>query len=231
MATSSAKSVDRVRQRIDDEIISLQESILALKSRRNALAPISRLPPETLAEIFSLLPSSWNKQVGHLARIRVAHVCSRWRETALNHSLLWSHIDFNMLTPAGMAEFLTRAKMTPLHLEATVTENMEQCDAFNRQLEPHIFHTRHLRIRGDLRYVLRGLVSSAPTMESLSLIQFDLPLVVIPIDIFNCTTPSLTSLELEFCNISWKSPLLNGLRTLKIELLETSTDARPKLED
>ena len=164
----------------------------------------------------------------------VAHVCRRWRETALNHPRLWSHINFTKLTPAGMAEILARAKMAPLHLEADVTKwSAAQLDAFEKQLEAHISHTRHLSICGHLQTALDRLVSSAPTLEFLSLShksrQFALAQVVIPVNLFNCTAPSLTSLELENCNISWKSPLLKGLRTLKI--LRPSTEARPKLED
>jgi hypothetical protein len=53
--------------------------------------------------------------------------------------------------------------------------------------------------------------------------------VVIPVNLFDCTIPRLTSLELENCDISWKSPILKGLRTL--EILRPSTGARPKLGD
>ena len=53
--------------------------------------------------------------------------------------------------------------------------------------------------------------------------------VVIPVNLFNCTAPSLTSLELKYCDISRKSSLLKGLRTLKIH--GPSTEARPGLED
>jgi hypothetical protein len=52
---------------------------------------------------------------------------------------------------------------------------------------------------------------------------------IIPDNLFNGTTPSLTSLKLERYVISWKSPLLKGLRTL--EILELSEEARPKLND
>ena len=220
MDTSSAESVDHLRQRIDDEINSLQASIRALKSHRNKLAPISRLPPETLAAIFSFLPSS-----------RFAHVCSRWRETTLNYPRLWSYINFDMLTPVGMDEILTRA-MTPLHLEANVTQmSNEQFDAFKKQLNTHISRTRHLHICGALRSTLEGLPSPAPVLESLSLSQFATPEPIVPFDVFNGTTPSLTSLELVGCNISWRSPLLKGLRTLKIELAGPFPEARPNLQD
>ena len=236
MDTSSAESSDRLRKVIDDEINSLQESesILALKSRRNALAPISRLPPETLAAIFSVLPpDAWVTKAEDRASICVTHVCRRWRETALNHSRLWTRIDFNMLTPAAVAEILARSKVAPLFLEANVTF-VAQHTTFERHLEDHISHTRRLSLWGLLRSAIKRLVSSAPLLESVSLSHgsdfFESSAkVAIPVNLFNCTAPKLTSLELESCDISWKLPILKRLRTLKI--YEPSTEARPKLDD
>jgi len=89
MDTSSDTAQDHLRKAIDDEV---QE----LKYHRNALAPISRLPPETLAEIFSLLSFSADdsESVPYLAWIRVTHVCHRWHEIAIYSPYLWSHINF-----------------------------------------------------------------------------------------------------------------------------------------
>ncbi|KAF8481686.1 hypothetical protein DFH94DRAFT_404420 [Russula ochroleuca] len=235
MDTSSAESRDRLRKAIDDELNSSEEFTRALKSRRNALAPISRLPPEILATIFSLLPpSTWNKEAGHLEWIRVGHVCRLWRETALNHPRLWSYINFTKLTPAAAVEILARAKMAPLHVAADFTRWSVAHPLFlESQLEAHISHTCHLRISGHLQAAIERLVSSAPTLEFLSLLHksfiFSSSHVVIPVNLFNGTIPRLTSLELENCDISWKSLLLKGLQTLKI--LSPSTEARPKVED
>ena len=238
MDTSSADFNDHLRQAIDDEINSLQESVRALKSRRNTLAPISRLPPETLTAIFSFLPpSAWVTKVRNLARICVTHVCRQWRETALNYPRLWSDFNLTKLTPAVMAEILARAQTMPLNLEANVIKwSVAQSDAFVRQLKAHIPHIRHLNISGSLRAVqpvLDRLASSAPILESLSLShkfgQYPLPEVVIPINLFNCTAPKLTRIELDSCDISWKSPFLRGLRSLKI--LKPYNGARHKLED
>jgi len=244
---TSPESCDHLRQAIDDEISSLEESTRALKSRQNELVSISRLPPETLAAIFFFLSlsiwrdetdkHSWYNKTGNMGWIRVTHVCRRWRETALNHSRIWSHINLTKLTPVGMAEILARAKTVPLHLEADVTKwSTEQIVAFEKQLEIHIFHTRHLSISGGhLPTLLEQLVSPAPILESLSLSpesrlsSSPQPEVIIPDNLFNCTTPSLTNLELEGCNIIWMSPLLKGLRSLQIHKL--STEARPKLKD
>jgi hypothetical protein len=251
MDTSLTESRDRLQQAIDDEINLWQESTRALRARRNALAPISRLSPETLAAIFSYFPSStWKKEPryltqterssyfpciregGRLAWIAITHVCRRWRETALSHPHLWSRMSFTSPTPACIAELFTRAKTAPLHLEANATDWSEaQFYAFGMQLEANISHTRHLKFCGPLQPILERLVSSAPTLEFLSLSHKSslLTRLIIPVNLFNCTAPSLTSLKLKSCDISWKSPLLKGLQTLEIHW--PSTEARPALED
>ncbi|KAH9987712.1 hypothetical protein BJV77DRAFT_772829 [Russula vinacea] len=235
MHTSLAESCDSsFQQAMDDEINSLQESLLALKARRNALSPISRLPPEILATIFSLLPpSAWVTKAGNLARICVAHVCRRWRETTLNHPRLWSDINFSKLTPDGMAEILARTQRIPLHLEVDANRwRTGQFDTFVEQLEAHISHIRYLSISGHLHTSLNQVISSVPTLESLSLShehhRYRLPHVN-PVNLSSCIAPRLTSLELVNCDISWESPLLKGLRTLKI--CGPSADTRPGLQD
>jgi hypothetical protein len=105
-------------------IRALEESIRASKTRRNALSPISSLPPEVFAAIFSFaclpgIPSLGGEPDHNLARIHLSHVCHQWREIALNLPLLWSHVDFTTLSLAGAIEILARAKSVPLYLEAT----------------------------------------------------------------------------------------------------------------
>jgi hypothetical protein len=236
MDTTTPESRDRLRQAIVDEIDSSEASTRALKSRYNELAPISRLPCEVLAAIFSFLSVfAWNKGSSIFSWIYVAHVCRRWRETALNNPRLWSHINCSELTPVGMAEILSRTKMAPLHLEAyTYRWKMEHLKVFGKQLEAHISHTHHLELSGyRLSNVVKRLVSATPTLESLSLShtshQYGLSYTIIPDNLFNCTAPNLTSLMLERCDIGWKSPLLKGLRILKI--LDPSSEARPELND
>ena len=120
-------------QAIDVEIKSLeesfQESLLSLRRRRNAVIPISSLPTEVIAAIFSIfrlleidepLRLDCGVQV-YLAWLRVTHVCHQWREIALNNPLLWSRIDFANITLAGAVEMLARAKKVPLRWKARAT--------------------------------------------------------------------------------------------------------------
>jgi len=236
MDTSTATAQDHLIKAVEDEIKMSQRVTQELIYRRNALVPISRLPPETLVEIFSLLPFATDdsKYVLHLARIHVTHVCHRWREIALCFPYLWNHIHFTKLTLAGITEILARAKMSPLHFEGEITPTSKaQFSALGRQLEAHISHTRHLTLSGEFQTVFGRLKSPAPTLVSLSLTMSCRPYrssqCIIPDSLFNGTAPKLTRLELLGCSIGWKSPLLKGLRNLKIQT--PSAEEMPTLED
>ena len=228
MDTSPATAQAHLRKAIDDQIRELNH-------RRNALVPISRLPPETLAEIFSLVSFSVDdyEDVPDMKWIRVTHVCRRWREIALSFPYLWSHIPFTKLTLAGFTEILARAKMSPLHFNVGIFPGYKaRFDGFGRQLEAHISHIRHLTISGDYPTELEPLVSPAPALVSLSLTKISDPIwsqCTIPDSLFNGTAPKLTHLELFNCSIGWKSPLLKGLQILKIQA--PSEQLRPTLED
>lgn len=119
MNATQANSRERLQQAIDAEIESLEESLRALKLRRNALSAISSLPPEVLAAIFSLLcsshgiPSLGGKPDQNIAQICVSHVCHQWREIILNQPLLWSHVDFTALSSAGVTAVLFDPNLCP----------------------------------------------------------------------------------------------------------------------
>ncbi|KAH9172621.1 hypothetical protein EDB89DRAFT_2165513 [Lactarius sanguifluus] len=255
MDPSQVNSREYQQQAIDAEIKLLEASIRALKLRRNALTPISSLisslPTEVIATVFSFLPTSpspllspltmLGKKPDHLAWLRVAHVCHHWREIALNQPLFWSRVDFTTLTSAGAAGILARAKTAPLHLEARVSIGQwgnARFSEFQNELQARVSHICHLAISAEhfhLRKTLEVLVSPAPTLEYFSLFSdghWNSPIssqVFIPDTLFDGTAPRLSHLQLHKCDISWKSPLLKGLRFLEIHM--ASRDARPNLSD
>ena len=236
MKTRSATARDSRCEIIHNKVKVSKKVTQKSKHPHNAPVPISRLPPETLTEIFSLLPfpSDDCDCVPYLELISVTHVCRRWREIALCCPYLWTHIDFTNLSLAGFPEILARAKMSPLHFEAKITpRRKERFNAFGRQLETHISHTRHLSISGEFQTMLKRLVSPAPALVSLFLKKSPYPYSfsqpIIPDSLFNGIAPELTRLELLRCSIGWKSPLLKGLQTLKIRA--PSAQEMPTLED
>ena len=233
---------ESLQQAIDTKIQSLEESlaesIRVLRLQRNALAAVSSLPAEVFTAIFTFLclpePGEPHSPQHHLARLHVSHTCHQWREIALNHPLLWSHIDFTTLSLAGAAEMLVRAKSKPLYLEARVSEQRwddVQIGIFQKELQafvPHIcdlfISTEHL----DPCKFLDTLISPAPTLENLSLFRGKYGLrTALPENLFGGITPRLSCLELHNCDISWKSPLLKDLRYLDIRL--SSTNKTPSL--
>jgi hypothetical protein len=246
MSPIQSNSRECLQRAIDVEIKSLEESIRALKFRRNTLSPISSLPPEVFATIFFILclpgtPPLGVKPDHHLARLTVSHVCHRWREIALNQPLLWSHVDFTTLSLADTAEILVRAKSTPLCLEAKISSHRwddVRFGTFRKQLQEHVHHIRYLKTiakPGKFHSTLEGLISPAPTLEYLSLSSRGgrrmrntmEQLLFIPDTLFAGSTPRLSWLELRKCNISWTSPLFKGLKYLKI--FTPFTNARPNL--
>ncbi|KAH9066730.1 hypothetical protein EDB87DRAFT_1587884 [Lactarius vividus] len=247
MDPSQANSREYQQRAIDAEIKSLEGSIRALKLRRNALTPISSLPTEVIAAIFSNLrpvASSSFTTLGEgpdlLAWLHVTHVCHHWREIALNQPLFWSHVNFATLTSAGVAETLARAKTAPLYLEARVPTGWwddARFSVFQKDLQAHLSHTCRLGISAEdfrFREILEGLVLPAPALEHLSLTSVghwnrEPSQVFIPDTLFDGAAPRLSHLELDNCDISWKSLLLRGLRYLEIHT--PTKDARPSLSD
>ena len=136
-----------------------------------------------------------------------------------------------------MREIFARAKNAPLHLEARFHGShwkRDRFSTFEKELLLHISHICHLGINSKTGHVshllklLGGLTSSpAPTLEHLSLSHDGQFQVYIPDTLFDSTTPRLSSLELRNCRISWKTPLLNGLRCLELRTPNT----RPSIAD
>jgi len=228
MDTNPGEARRYLRQAVDDEFKAIEGCFRTSKYRRNALVPISHLPPETLTVIFTFLShSACDEKGSYMTWLHVTHVCHHWRETALNCSYLWNHINFNKLSPTGITEIVARAKMSPLHLEAKTTNwSKARFDAFEKLLEAHFSHTRQLTISGELRNLPERLVSPAPALEFLSLADPYFDFAPSSDAFFNSTAPNITSLELHGCSLSRMMPL-KGLRTLKI----TKPSSRMTLED
>jgi F-box-like len=107
---------------VDEEIEQLKAVEAAKQllhsqlARRNALAPISVLPPEVLARVFYFLlvfenPTYFGER--NLGWIRATHVCRYWREVALDDSSLWATIWGASTNTELISEMLTRAKNAP----------------------------------------------------------------------------------------------------------------------
>ncbi|KAF8267390.1 hypothetical protein EI94DRAFT_1924775 [Lactarius quietus] len=211
----------------------------------HSVSTISSLPDEVIDDLFRSCrlpgtpPPGRSPDHRSLAWLRVAHVCHRWREIALNYPLFWSHVDFTNLTLAGAREILARAKNAPLHLEARTShfawdlDNSPRLAALEKEIQARVSQICHLSINAAsfrLQRIVKGLTSPAVTLEYLSLSSQDnVSSCKVPYKLFGGTAPRLSSLELRNCDISLKSPLLKGLRYL--DARTESASARRNLAD
>ncbi|KAJ2930788.1 hypothetical protein H1R20_g6306, partial [Candolleomyces eurysporus] len=95
----------------------------SLRRRINSLVPISRLPPEILIEIFSLVCQS-----SSTTPVFLGSICADWRSLAWNTPLLWSRITLEVSDalpksrPDLLSEWLLRSNNLPLHIKLFPTE-------------------------------------------------------------------------------------------------------------
>ncbi|KAI0715729.1 hypothetical protein C8Q72DRAFT_180502 [Fomitopsis betulina] len=222
-------------------LLENQDELYAIDTEINALAPISLpgLPPEILSKIFlhiagrgSADPACWHPQaVGRW--IRVTHVCTYWREVALQCAALWSHLHLTDL-PEILHEFLARSKDAPL----SITSDPRAMDTFkitgresyedNFLLALSALHrVRMILVVMSENYdptnaVFERLGGCAPLIQSLELRSASdhsnhaRLRSAISRMLSQPETRSLRSLNTEFCCVDWTNTPFHGLIRLDI---------------
>jgi hypothetical protein len=119
------------RALIDERLATFERTAHLLRHKRNALAPISRLPLEVFTKIIMSIPSAPRKQAlrslqSSLARdgtmappwVAVSHVCAAWRALVFTSQVLATHIDMTY-GAHYTSTMLDRAAGAPLALRMT----------------------------------------------------------------------------------------------------------------
>jgi len=227
---------DAALSAIDAEIDAARHLTYTLLSHRNAIAPISALPPELIARIFrfhALVEPPWFGML-NLGWIRVTHVCRRWRQIALDDSLLWATVITGIWPIAEwISESLVRARNAPLAIDFEFTPSLEILSQF----PPHISHTRKLRLRNLSPLQSQGVqeicTSEAPILEHFELaldpsyypVTFLTYRELVGTTLFNGRTPKLRTLSLTQVSIPWSLIPRGQLTQLKITLFEEMSTA------
>ncbi|KAG5723409.1 hypothetical protein E4T56_gene13779 [Termitomyces sp. T112] len=233
VATPNDAPSDKARCLIDQELQRLEDTIRALRSHRNVLAPISQLPPEMLSKIFAYRVAECADSTNPLEWIRVTHVSRHWRAVALDCPSLWGNLIFTR--PRWSKEMLKRSKMASLFVKADLSCFTPRIFDAVRLALLHASRIQNLQLRAGSANIERLLTSGPsfqiPMIRSLSLSvprslrfgadeDFTLPDTVLTEE-----TPYLRRLELHRVIINWDSQLLKGLTHLTIH--DVTTSARP----
>lgn len=187
--------------------------VQSLKSYRNSLAPVSRLPHILLTDIFILIHDSEHKNAGRHPRfltcLRISHICRAWRDSALQCPLLWTNILFH--PPEWTAIMLDRSKTAPLTVRIAIEHEDPADHAIATSVRLALTHIRHIRYLSivllDYFYDLSDLLSpfltgSPDILEELILTSVSVfPNIIYP---FMMNAPCLRSLHLRACHINWQ---------------------------
>ena len=122
--------------RIEFQVDALERDALDIlhlvRSWRNRLAPINRVPPEVL----SLIPDFCSGRSRDKAIIALTHVCRTWREVFTSRSSLWTDLDCADADKTRV--YLERSKSSPLSLWLDRDGGLLPHDPF-LQIAPHAF--------------------------------------------------------------------------------------------
>ena len=210
----------------------------SLISSRYSHALISSLPPELLARIFrfyTLIEPPWSG-LQKLGWIVVTHVCRRWRQVALDDSMLWARIVGVSPSTEWILEALVRARDAPLRFDIVGAPSPEALFKFT----PHMSHTRILRLPNlsihDMEVVREICTLEAPVLEHFELGISDASLITFPqlaagMTLFKGHSPKLRSFIISHITIPWSLVPRGQLTQLRITSSWISTLSVSSLND
>jgi hypothetical protein len=211
----------------------MEGAIRALKSRRNSLAAVSRLPPEILSKIFVCYAATYEPAQLTMDWVKVTHVSRHWRTVAIGCPCLWTTPVFAQ--PRWVEEMLKRSKMAPLVIDAHSRHMGPKWTEVVQLAMNHISRVRELKIVSpstSFGKLFSSVPRAAPMLQilvlSTSTIDYGEPShdnYSIPPELFSDDSSQLRHLELIQCNLDWTSHLLKGLTHLKIH--DTPPGTRP----
>jgi hypothetical protein len=217
--------IKKTRKRIDKELAILN----ILKAHRNALAPISRLPPELLSQIFMYVArrEDWPLDDGQpsfyrgcMSWMKVAGICRHWRAVALHFPMLWTDLCFS--------DYHLTRKMLRRSQNLPVTVVCDLSDHFKTRKTQSVYLTlghssriQTLHIRGPctrLRRIFSKMTSASPYLESLcvSVSGRNGDELTLPTHLFCGNMPQLRRIQLTRCSLEWDSPDFSRLTHLEV---------------
>ncbi|KAI0047450.1 hypothetical protein FA95DRAFT_1679051 [Auriscalpium vulgare] len=228
---SSSDALESALRREESEILAALQTV---RARINALLPITRLPPEIICLIilyhsqidpFFVEDEEDDIRSASIGWIRSTHVCRRWRQIALAHSVLWSCIPLS-LSPTCISTFLDRCKSAPLRLELHALRSKR---AEGKRAEDFVMKNIHRAQSVQIidwgmslfTSVLPRMHDPAPFLEDFEFQDHSskAQLQVLSADFLGGFTPRLRRLHFRSpSQFPWSSPLLVNLVSLTLRV-------------
>ncbi|TFK63597.1 hypothetical protein BDN72DRAFT_963813 [Pluteus cervinus] len=213
-------SLEDVYKQIDKEITQLQERLCSLRTFRNSLPPISKIPTEILSKIFSEsqepIKSSFLDEVDLRSRFCISWVCRHWRRTALATPNLWTIISKKNRNSAIDIDFAQQFLVRSRDLKISVNIFQPTRDLLSI-LASHMHRTEHLRMV-DVPMTLESdilFLHPTPVLFSLDLSNTHIPYESDPEP--SGIVPQLHHLSISAMHFETPSPLITPtLRSLRI---------------
>ena len=143
------------------------EVLHLIRSMKNAMAPINRVPPEVLI----LTPDFLDECNRPRDTITLTHVCQAWRQIFISRSSLWT--DFHCMDADKTHVYLERSKSSPIRLRLSREGALLPNDPFFELVPDAICRLRSLTIEAapeHLQNITNHLESRpAPLLEELSI--------------------------------------------------------------
>jgi len=192
------------------------EVLSLVRSMKNTLAPINRIPQEVL----SLIPGHSDTDEDLIA---LTHVCRGWRELFISRSSLWIFLDCTDVDKTRV--YLERSRTSPLEIYLKEEEDTTYLnDAFLLTV-PHLGRLGSLTLSGssnDLVQLVKHLASPAPLLEKLKLTFTRTRTLTIQGAIFGGNLSSLRELRLSgvIADKAWEN--MSNLRTFDLRQIQTN---------
>ncbi|EIM86881.1 uncharacterized protein STEHIDRAFT_139598 [Stereum hirsutum FP-91666 SS1] len=215
---SDREVIAHAERQLAREIDAVQAALLVLRSQKNNISLLARVPHEVFSEIFAFLavgsPPGTHNALGWIV---VTHVCHRWRAIALRDSSLWKIVDHDM-GPQWMKIRLARSEPIPIHLELrfplsgsalndeVLTVALSQLHRIERLgLYDNILQANFELIR-DL------LAQDSATLRKIVIVSSSH--FVLTTDTFTGNFPNLRSMTLRDTQVTWDGSIFAGLASL-----------------
>ncbi|KAI0063005.1 hypothetical protein BV25DRAFT_1915736 [Artomyces pyxidatus] len=172
--------------------------------------PIAHLPPELLVSIFASLADE--SSVYETDWTVVTHVCRAWRHIALDHPILWRHVNFTD-DDAWTRELCLRSQSVSI----SVLWNVEEAPYSPIKADillAHLVHTEQLTllVDDDSHHITTTLTFPAPALHTFSVFSSGQSEVDIPTNLFDSYSPKLHQVAIDRCSrFPWSSPVLNNV--------------------